>query len=470
MLRRFSINFALFSMALDALLILLALTAASQLRPYLSFLPYAADVRMPMELPVLLYPLFSLIWLLVFTMMSVYDGKRNLRMTDEITSVSLGSLLAGVSLAGLLYFSYRDVSRVLFLAFVLLAILMLVGWRILVRVYFRYLNSQTAAQKKVLIVGAGQIGRQVEEKINAHAYFGISVAGYLDDDLQKRRRDASILGCLDEARSIVVSRQIDDVIIALPSRAYDKINCLVNDLYDLPVTVRVVPEYYDRALVHARLEELAGIPMLDLRAPALTDYQRLVKRGFDLFFSILILPLSLILMGLIALLIRLEGPGPILFRQKRVGENSRQFEMLKFRTMVANAEELRHLVEETDPDGKLIHKKPGDPRVTRVGRFLRRTSLDELPQLFNVLKGDMSWIGPRPELPYLVERYEPWQRKRLAVPPGITGWWQVNGRSDRPMHLYTQDDLYYVENYSLLLDVQILLKTIGVVLRGRGAF
>lgn len=470
MLRRFSVNFALFSMAMDALLILISLNAASQLRPYLSFLPYATDVRKPMELPFLIYPLFPVFWIIVFTLMSVYDGKRNLRVTDEMTSVVMGSLFAGVSLAGLLYFSYRDVSRVLFLVFVLLAIFMLVSWRILARMYFRFLTRQTTAQKKVLIVGAGLIGRQVEEKINAHAYFGISVAGYLDDDIQKRQQDASILGPLDDARSIVISHQIDDVIIALPSRAYDKINNLVNDLYDLPVTVRVVPEYYDRALVHARIEELAGIPMLDLRAPALTDYQRLIKRGFDLIFSVLFLPLSMVIMGIVALLIRLESPGPILFRQKRVGENGRCFEMYKFRTMVANAEELRHLVEITDSEGRLIHKKRDDPRVTRIGRFLRRTSLDELPQLFNVLRGDMSWIGPRPELPYLVERYEPWQRKRLAVPPGITGWWQVNGRSDKPMHLYTKDDLYYVENYSLLLDLQILLKTIGVVLRGKGAF
>jgi exopolysaccharide biosynthesis polyprenyl glycosylphosphotransferase len=210
--------------------------------------------------------------------------------------------------------------------------------------------------------------------------------------------------------------------------------------------------------------------MLDLRAPALSDYQRMVKRAFDLFISLLALPLGLIIMGIIAIAIRLEGRGPILFRQPRVGENGKVFKMYKFRTMVPNAEELRFMVEQVDEDGNLIHKQANDPRVTRVGRFLRRTSLDELPQLFNLLKGEMSVVGPRPEMPYLVERYEPWQRKRFAVPQGITGWWQVNGRSDKPMHLNTEDDLYYVQNYSLLLDVLILIKTIGVVLRGKGAY
>jgi len=138
--------------------------------------------------------------------------------------------------------------------------------------------------------------------------------------------------------------------------------------------------------------------------------------------------------------------------------------------MVANAEELNYLVERIDDHGNMIHKHSDDPRVTRVGRILRRLSLDELPQLFNVLRGDMSLVGPRPELPYLVEKYEPWQRKRFAVPQGLTGWWQINGRSDKPMHLNTEDDLYYVQNYSLLLDIQILFLTIWVVLRGKGAY
>jgi exopolysaccharide biosynthesis polyprenyl glycosylphosphotransferase len=196
----------------------------------------------------------------------------------------------------------------------------------------------------------------------------------------------------------------------------------------------------------------------------------MVKRVFDLLMTLFLLPVSLLIMLIIAIGIKLEGPGPVIFKQKRAGENGRIFNMFKFRTMVPGAEELRHLVENVNEDGNLIHKSDHDPRVTRVGRFLRKTSLDELPQLINIFKGDMSLVGPRPEMPYLVEMYEPWQRKRFAVPQGITGWWQVNGRSDKPMHLNTEDDLYYVQNYSLLLDIQILFKTILVVLRGKGAF
>ena len=147
------------------------------------------------------------------------------------------------------------------------------------------------------------------------------------------------------------------------------------------------------------------------------------------------------------------------------------FEMIKFRSMVKDADRLRDLVEKYDEEGCLIQNKSADdPRITRVGRFLRRTSLDEIPQLFNVLRGDMCLVGPRPELPYLVDQYELWQRKRFAVPQGMTGWWQINGRSDKPMHLHTEEDLYYVQHYSMWLDLQILFKTVWTVLRGKGAY
>jgi exopolysaccharide biosynthesis polyprenyl glycosylphosphotransferase len=268
----------------------------------------------------------------------------------------------------------------------------------------------------------------------------------------------------------VLERKVDDVVVSLPLAAYEQVNSLVAELHNLPVKVWVIPDYFRLALHKAVVEEFAGIPMLDLRAPALNDYQRMTKRAFDLVLGGLMLVPGSLLMGLIAAAIRLDSPGPVLFRQQRVGENGRLFEMLKFRSMVQDAEALRPLAESIDAEGNLHHKDPQDPRVTRVGRFLRRTSLDELPQLINVLKGEMSLVGPRPELPYLVDRYEPWQRKRFAVPQGMTGWWQVNGRSDKPLHLHPEDDLYYVQNYSLWLDIQILIKTAWVVLRGTGAY
>jgi lipopolysaccharide/colanic/teichoic acid biosynthesis glycosyltransferase len=170
-------------------------------------------------------------------------------------------------------------------------------------------------------------------------------------------------------------------------------------------------------------------------------------------------------------LIRLDSRGAAIFTQERVGENGRIFKMYKFRTMFDGAEKDRHYVEKLDHNGMILQDKTQpDPRVTRAGRILSKTSLDELPQLFNVLRGEMSLVGPRPEMPYLVEQYQPWQRRRFAVPQGMTGWWQINGRSDKPMHQNTQDDLYYVQNYSIWLDLLIIAKTIWVVLRRKGAY
>jgi exopolysaccharide biosynthesis polyprenyl glycosylphosphotransferase len=210
--------------------------------------------------------------------------------------------------------------------------------------------------------------------------------------------------------------------------------------------------------------------MINLRDPALNEVQRLIKRIFDLVLSSMLLLLALPFMLVIAILIKLDSEGSVLFRQQRVGENGRLFAMYKFRSMIVGAEKMQDEIIERTFDGKVLFKKADDPRVTRIGRFLRHTSLDELPQLFNVLKGDMSLVGPRPELPWLVGQYEPWQHKRLAVPQGMTGWWQINGRADKPLHLHTEDDLYYVRNYSLWMDIYILFKTPWVVVRGKGAY
>jgi exopolysaccharide biosynthesis polyprenyl glycosylphosphotransferase len=210
--------------------------------------------------------------------------------------------------------------------------------------------------------------------------------------------------------------------------------------------------------------------MINLRDPALNDVQRLVKRLFDLILATGLLMVSILPMAIITVLIKLDSEGPVLFRQQRVGENGRLFAMYKFRSMIHGADEMLEQIVERTEDGRVLFKKANDPRVTRIGRFLRHTSLDELPQVFNVIKGDMSLVGPRPELPWLVGQYEPWQHKRLAVPQGMTGWWQINGRADKPLHLHTEDDLYYVQNYSLWMDIYILLKTPWVVVRGKGAF
>lgn len=194
------------------------------------------------------------------------------------------------------------------------------------------------------------------------------------------------------------------------------------------------------------------------------------KRVFDLLFGSVALIFALPIMALSVLMVYLEDGSPVFFRQKRIGKDGRLFEMLKIRTMVKEAQHVQSQTGRPDLEGKLICKTRDDPRVTRVGRFLRRFSIDELPQLFNVLAGTMSLVGPRPEIPHLLEEYAPWQRQRFSVLPGITGWWQINSRNIQPMHLRVEDDLYYIQNRSIWLDLLIIVRTIWVVLIGKGAY
>jgi exopolysaccharide biosynthesis polyprenyl glycosylphosphotransferase len=383
--------------------------------------------------------------------------------------VTIAVGIVGLVMMGLLFLAFRELSRWLFLTFLVTDWCFLLGWRVVARLMFK-VGRSTVREQQVLIIGAGRVGRRVGQMIQKYHWMGLNLVGYLDDDPRKQNGDLPVLGCLEEARQIITQRNIEDVVIALPQKAYGQINKLAFTLHDMPVHVRVVPDYFSLALYRATVDDFGGLPMINLRDPALNDVQRLVKRIFDLtlggFLFVLVAPWLL----LIGLLIWLDSTGPIILRQQRVGENGRLFAMYKFRSMVDGAERLQAQVNEVNEKGQLIHKKANDPRVTRIGRVLRRTSLDELPQLLNVLKGDMSLVGPRPELPWLLDQYQPWQHKRLAVPQGMTGWWQINSRAEKLMHLYTEDDIYYIQNYSLWLDIYILLKTPWVVVRGKGAY
>ena len=467
MLKRFSLNYVLFSIVMDVLAVGAALFVASNVRLSVDLGAGLLDLQIPFAV----YPMFAFLWLMVAFVASLYDPQRVYKAVDEFQTLTLAVGFYALGAAGLLFFTYRHISRLFVLYALAITWLLLILWRALIRVGRKvWKNGGAEIVNRVLIVGAGDVGLRVASMIRKHHWAGLQLVGYLDDDVRKHDNGLPVFGTLDAIRSVVRELEIDDVILALPPRAHERVNWVVSQLHILPVRVRVVPDYFSLALYRATVEDFGGIPMIDLRDPALSPYQRMVKRALDLvvggFLTLFFLPL----MGVIAVAIKLDSPGPVLFKQLRVGENGRLFRMYKFRSMVENAEDLQDVVNRQDEDGNVIHKREDDPRVTRVGRFIRKWSLDELPQFFNVLKGELSLVGPRPELPWLVDAYEVWQRKRFAVPQGITGWWQVNGRSDNMMHLHTDEDLYYIQNYSLWLDLYILLKTPWVVLRGEGAY
>lgn len=466
---RFSLNTALLLAVADALIISAMLLLSVFVRPLLSLvLPVSFFAPRLADIPMALRVVFPLVWVALLALFSVYDGRKTLRVVDEFTRITFSSLLAFISLAGILYLGSREISRVLFVFFLVATYLALLVWRILFRLLYQHLNRQNQQIRRVLIIGAGPVGLQVQKRLRHNE--ALVFVGFLDDDPAKQSGDPQVLGGSAQTREIIQQRQVDDVVLALPMRAHARITEICASLQDLPLQIWIVPDYFQLSLHQAGLSDFAGLPMLDLRAPAIDEFQRVLKRLLDLTVILLILPPALALMALIALLIFIFDGRPILFIQKRAGENGRLFDFYKFRTMLRGADKMLSQVAKKDDTGRIIYKNQNDPRVTRLGRFLRRFSLDELPQLFNILKGDMSLVGPRPELPELVQKYQPWQRERFAVPQGLTGWWQIHGRSDKPMYLNTEEDLYYVKNYSFWLDIYILMKTFWVVIRGKGAY
>jgi len=471
MLRRSSARYTLLLYISDLLVTLGSLYVAERLR---AILPYGKPFELPwggVYPPI--YLIAALIWTVVFAVLSTYDPKRILRVVDELQTVILAIIFSALTFGGALFFSYRFLSRLLVIYFVVLDLCGIIVLRILWRMVFKSLEHERVPHRDVLIVGAGDVGQEVARVFSDLDWMGLKVVGYLDDDLEKQGKEMQgypVLGTLEDAERVIEEHSISEVVITLPLRAHREQANLVAELHELSVNIKVVPDLMPLAYLQTTIEEVGGVPLVGLRDPVLNVTQRSVKRIFDLIASILGLILSSPLLALIAVIIKLDSPGPALFKQKRVGENGQIFNMFKFRTMVRDADKLLPSLMGHDSEGHLIYKHKDDPRITRVGYVLRRSSLDELPQLFNVLKGEMSLVGPRPELPFVVETYEPWQRKRFAVPPGITGWWQISGRSDKPMHLSTKDDLYYISHYSLLLDLQILWTTIGAVVKGKGAY
>jgi exopolysaccharide biosynthesis polyprenyl glycosylphosphotransferase len=482
-LKRAGDTFTLFLLFADVGLTLLAFQFARILR---EILPFGIYLDEPLYSSFLLYLSVTAIWVIVFLALEVYDPARALRYVDDVQAVFIATTVATLLFAGIAYLFFRELSRVLFVYFYLFDLVFLTAWRGLLRLFFRLRpNLWPGRKRRVLIIGAGSIGREIAQALTEHRWTQLEPIGFVDDQpaSQTAKADATktnaspvlpILGPLSTTASIVREHEIDEVVIALPLRAHEQLMELVVALQELPVNIRLVPDILDLVFIRASVEEFAGLPLIGLREPAIHGIDRLVKRAFDLIAGGLVLVTASPLMLLIALAIKLDSPGPALFCGRRVGEGGRLFWMFKFRTMVMGAEEDEEKLASasaSDNGPPVFEKRPNDPRVTRFGRLLRRMSLDELPQLINVLLGEMSLVGPRPELPWLVERYLPWQRKRFAVPQGMTGWWQVHGRSNRADHLLrVEDDLYYIRNYSLLLDLRILWRTIGSVIRGEGAF
>jgi len=414
------------------------------------------------------------VWVAVFTAYHLYEND-NLRISvssfDEVRdlfhAMLAGSLAYLILSQGVHYFFGWWVYTAVEAVFFLTGALVLVP---IVRGSIRsWVFPRVMKPRRALVVGSGPEAKLVKRKIDAHPEYGLELVGFLDGD--DPETPSPILGRPEEVAEIIDAYDIDRVLLASSVGSHEATLDLVRAVRRPDVQVSIVPRFFEIFTSHSTLDDIEGMPVVTLPPVRLGRSARVLKRSTDIAVSGVALLLLAPVLGLIALLIRLDSDGPALYWQPRRGRLGSTFKIAKFRSMHIGAEQRRsEVLHMNEVDGPLFKIKGKDPRVTRVGGFLRKTSLDELPQLWNVFRGEMSLVGPRPFVVYEADRITGWARRRLDMTPGITGLWQVLGRNDIPFEEMTKLDYLYVTNWSIWWDFKILCQTIPVVLGKRGAY
>lgn len=417
--------------------------------------------------------LVILLVLVAFPIFGLYQPWRGAGLWEELRSVLFAWAAVMVACAVLTYLTKTGTlySRLWFGMWVLVVACLLIVARVILRLVLRILRNNGFNKRKVAILGAGRLGREVARKLHLASWSGLEVAAFFDDDtdLQAERVDGiPVLGTLDDVSNTINGNylydkgmqfvgdtgiSVDQVWIALPLSASERVKSLLANLDQSSVTIQFVPDFFGFKLLNQSVEQVAGIPVVNLSSTSIAGADRFLKEFEDRVLAITFLILASPLMAAIALGVKLSSPGPVFYRQTRVTWGGQPFEMLKFRSMPVDAER------NTGP----VWAEPGESRATRFGAFLRKTSLDELPQFINVLKGEMSIVGPRPERPHFIEEFKeevPTYMRKHLVKGGITGWAQVNGwRGQTSIKRRIEHDLYYIENWSLWLDIKIMVLT-----------
>jgi Undecaprenyl-phosphate glucose phosphotransferase len=392
---------------------------------------------------------------LTFRQANLYTTNRARSHMSEVFEVFQSTILATTLLVALTFFFYERYSRATIGLFTVYAFIGVSVVRLVFRAVFNELRRRGFNEKRILVVGAGALGQRVVETIDEHKELGFKVTGLLT------RREAKVgtiikgkpvLGVLLDLGAVLDRERIDQVILALPLEDQPILKDLMEQLALRIVDVKLVPDFFNYVTLRGGLEEFGGLPIISLQGAPLEGWNLIAKRVFDVLCSLVLIIMGFPMMMALALAVRLTSRGPVFYRQERMGMDGHLFEMLKFRTMRIDAEE----------EGAQF-AKADDPRRTPIGAFLRKYSLDELPQFYNVLVGDMSLVGPRPERPVFIEEFKkqiPRYHLRHMVKAGVTGWAQINGlRGNTSIKQRIDYDLYYIENWSLLFDLKILLRT-----------
>lgn len=427
-------------------------------------------------MPEMLIPMLVIYfyWLIIFTFVGMYRTWFASSRFDEISTLFKATFVGIFILFFLIYLDdfihgVESSSRILIFIYWLLLFLFVSSGRLFVRSLQRNLLIRGIGRKCSIIVGFNPKAHEVHDQILEHPALGLDVEAYVavnPDNVGNVYKNVRARGSINELVDIVFKTHSEEVIIALEKEDHDLLVEIISKLENKGVGLKIAPDLYEILSGQARTSQLYGIPLIDIMPELMPEWEKKLKRILDLLISFIILLITLPLNVFVSILIKLDSRGPVFFRQERSGMNNKTFKIIKFRSMFKDAE--KH----TGP----IWSQKDDPRVTRIGKLIRKLRIDEIPQMYNVLKGEMSLVGPRPERPFFVDQLSeqiPYYKRRLKVRPGITGWAQVKHKYDENLEdvkVKLRYDLFYIENMSLRMDMKILARTILVVLFGKGHY
>ena len=441
------------------------------------FLRSRESIVLPPLAPAISHYLFLLyiilpLWAVLLHRSKAYSAIRTLPLLEVLMPALKTVVKGGFILMSVLFvFKIQTISRTLILLFLFTDFILMGGERCCLYFFLRHIRKKGRNYRMILIVGTRKRAKAFAQLILQNKEWGLRIAGFVDNDpslVGEELMGSRIIGTIDGLQEVLTAVQVDEVVFVVPRGWLDTIEDAILLCEKMGKRASISADLYHHKIARIGVEELSDWPLLSFNPTSSLDDVAAAKRAVDVVLSLLFLIPAIPALLLAALAVKLTSAGPVFFKQKRCGLNGRSFNMLKFRTMVENAETLKadlmHMNEMSGPAFK-IRK---DPRITPIGRVLRKYSIDELPQFINVLKGDMSIVGPRPSMPSEVKEYDVWQRRRLSVRPGITCLWQIGGRNNIGFEDWVKLDLEYIDNCSLALDFKIILKTIPVVLIGTG--
>jgi Undecaprenyl-phosphate glucose phosphotransferase len=467
MLKKHSKFFETLVLFLDWITLSCSWILAYFLRFYFPIIPVSKGIPPFLTYLTLLIIMLPL-WYIVFKAFGLYRPRRISSKFAEVMDIAKCTTIAILILVSLTFFVRKyEFSRLTFVYFGIICVIALCVERILFRELLRLIRKRGYNLRHALIVGTGRLGLDVTDRVHRHPELGIKIRGFLSEDnsqIGNELQGFKVLDTFDNIRDVVMNQNIDIVLITLPLSAHERLKKILDDIGDEMVSIMLIPDLIELATLRGGIGEFEGMPIISLRDTPLYGWNVVVKRVTDIVLSITILLAVSPLMIVISFLVKATSIGPVFYRQERMGLDGKIFSMLKFRTMKTQAEK------ETGP----VWAAKGDSRKTKIGSFLRKTSMDELPQFFNVLKGDMSIVGPRPEREFFIQQFRskiPKYMLRHKMKAGITGWAQISGwRGNTSLEKRIEYDIYYIENWSLRFDLEIIWLTIWMGLVNKHAY